>query len=227
MKRLIILFSALVATLTLKAQVFLIDDFTLSATEGAYGIYTDIDCQEDNVFFVDMQAPNEHQYVQLKLWGNYLNSFVSSLRAAEKIYSLWSQIAKEKNVTFLSKDIKVSFPDKTVYFTVDGKWYLENGVDMKCKFMVSQDGTCYLVLQSDYLTSSEVVAHGYSIGNAYNFLSGRWGLAFASSTTSITRYCSGASLTFSSSEEIEMFIQKLYDAKEWKKRNKEQGKLFR
>ena len=131
------------------------------------------------------------------------------------------------DVTSLSKEINVPFSDKVMYFTENGKWYEEKGVDLKCKFMVSPDGSCYMVLQSDYMTSDEVVAHGYSIGNAYNAKSGRWSMAFASSTASITRYCSGASLTFSSTEEIDSFIQKLYDAQQWKKRNKEQGELFK
>ena len=51
MNRLIVIVLALFATLNLEAQVFLIDDFVLSATEGAYGIYADIDCEESNVFY--------------------------------------------------------------------------------------------------------------------------------------------------------------------------------
>lgn len=227
MKRLFISVLFVIIALGLKAQVFLIDDFVLSATEGAYGIYADIDCEESNVFYFDMQAPNDHQQVQMKLWGNNIDWFIYSLRAASNVYSLWSEVAKKNNVSSLSKDIKTDFSDKVMYFTVNGKWYTEKGVDLKCKFMVSCEGACYMVLQSDYMTSDEVVAHGYSIGSAFNFLSGRWGMVFASSNTSISRYCSGASLTFSSPEEIEMFIQKIIDAKEWKKRNIEQGKLFK
>ena len=226
MNRLLIIIFAFFASYTLKAQVLLIDDFTLSATEGAYGVYTDIDCEVENVFFIDMQAPNEQQHVQMRLLGRFLNSFVSSLRNAIEIYSSWSQIAKENNITFLSKDIKVSFPRKTLYFTDGGKWYMENGVDLKCTFMVAQDGACYMVLQSDDLTSEEVVAHGYSIGS-FNLLSGRWGSSYTYSTTSMIKYCSGASLTFSSIDEIEMFIQKIYAAKEWKDNNIEQGKHFK
>lgn len=218
---------AFFVSVSLKAQVFLIDDFTLSATEGAYGIYADIDCDGSNVFYFDLQAPNDQQHVQMKLWGNYLDGFISSLTTARNVYYSWSKVAKENNVSSLSKDIRVSFSDKVLYFTVNGKWYMEKGVDLKCKFMVSSDGSCYMVLQSDYMTSDEVVAHGYSIGGGYDFMSGRWGMAYGYSSTSVTRYCSGASLTFSSPEEINMFIQKLYDAQQWKKRNKEQGELFK
>ena len=172
MKKLLIIVFTFFASYILNAQVLLIDDFTLSATEGAYGVYTDMDCEVENVFYIDMQAPDASQHVQMRLLGKFLNSFVSSLRDAKEIYRSWSQIAKENHITFLSKDIKVSVPDKTLYFTDEGKWYLEHGVDLKCTFMVTQDGTCYLVLQSDDLTSSEAVAHGYSIGH-FNLSSGR------------------------------------------------------
>lgn len=227
MKRLVFLVIALCATLVIKAQVFLIDDFTLSATEGAYGIYADIDCKESNVFYIDMQAPNDQQQVQMKLWSNYIDAFVKSLKSAKKEYLAWSKIAKDNNITSLSKDINSSFIDKELYFTDEGKWFLQKGVDLKCKFIVSSEGLCYMVLQSESMTSNEVVAHSYSVGNAFNFLSGRWGVAFGSSTTSIIRYCAGASLVFSSPEEIDMFIQKLYGAKEWKTNNIKQGKLLK
>lgn len=227
MKRSFIVVFALLTTMALKAQVFLIDDFTLSETEGAYGIYADINCKESNTFYIDMQAPNDQQHVQMKLWGNYMDSFIQSLESSKKQYDEWSKVAHDNNITSFSKSINVEFADKLIYFTDGGKWYFEHGVDLECVFLVSFDGSCYMVLQSDYMTSDEVVSHGYTVGSSYNFMSGRWGMGFASATTSVTRYCSGASLTFSSTEEIDMFIKKLYDAKQWKETNKKQGKLFK
>ena len=43
MRKILIVVVAFFVSVSLNAQVFLIDDFTLSATEGAYGIYADID----------------------------------------------------------------------------------------------------------------------------------------------------------------------------------------
>ena len=179
------------------------------------------------MFYIDLQAPNDQQQVQMKLRSYYIEGFIKSLKSAQNEYQAWSKIASDNNITSLSKDINSLFSDKELYFTDEGKWYLQKGVDLKCKFIVSSDGSCFMVLQSDAMTSNEVVAHGYSVGSAFSFLSGRWGLAFGSSTTSIIRYCPGASLVFSSSEEIDMFIQKIYKAKEWKTNNINQGKLFK
>lgn len=210
-----------------KAQVFLIDDFTLSASEGAYGIYANVDCSESNVFFVDMQAPNEQQHVQIKLSSSNLDAFVRSLQSVKKEYQEWSKVAQDNKIASFSKKFNSTFFDKELYFTDNGKWYHETGVDLKCKFIVSSDGSCHMVLQSDYMTDGEVVEYSYSVGTVRNYASGRWGMGFASSTTSVTKYCSGASLDFSSPEEVDMFIQKLYKAKEWKENNIKQGKLFK
>ena len=227
MKRTLFTTALLSFAAIINAQVFLIDSFTLTETDGAYGIYADIDCNEANVFFFDMQAPKDQQRVQMKLWGNYIDGFIQSLRSAQKKYQEWSKVAQENNVKLLSKDVSgASFTDKVVYFTENDKWYQEKGVDIKCKFIVSSVGSCHLALQTDYMTSEEVVQHGFSIGSFGSVL-GRWNIGMGYSKTSVIRYCGGASLTFSSSEEIDMFIQKLYDAQQWKKNNKEMGKKFK
>ncbi len=217
---------ALSMCITTNAQICLIDDFSLSGTDGAYGIYADIDCNGKDIFYIDMDAPNKNQRVQMEIWGKHIDGFINSLQQAKLKYELYSKTAKKNNITLLSKDIKVSFSDREIYFTVDDKWHKENGVDLKCKFLATADGNCLLLLQTDYMTSTEVVSHSYSVGRAYNLMSGRWSLSFSSNEISITRYCSGASLMFSSTEEIDYFANKLKKAKDWKNKNIQQCKLF-
>lgn len=184
MKKLLIIVLALFNTIALKAQVITIDEFTLSETKETYGIYADIDCDESVAIYFDMQASHDQQ-LEIKLLGKNIEGFIQSLQSAQKEYNEWSKIAQNHNVTSLSKTVNSSFSDKDICYFNNGNWFEEKS-NLNCKFLVSSNGSCFLVLK-----------------------------------------CSRASLTFSSSEEIDMFIQKLQDAKQWKQTNKEQGKLFK
>ena len=97
-------------------------------------------------------------------------------------------------------------------------------------FYVNDDGVCFLILESDYMTSDEVVSHTSSLGFSFaGYFSGYplMGVSSSGGTVTVGRYCSGASLTFSSEEEIEMFINKLVAVVQWKRNNVKNGKLLK
>lgn len=225
MKRIVLAIVLLVAAFTANAQVFRIDEFKLAAAENTFGIYANYDCREDNEFYLDMQASIETQNVQMRLQSNSLNEFVSSLRNANLVYAAWSQLAHDNQVTSVSKDIHTPFYNEDMYFSVGGSWYERRKVGLHCKFLVSEDGTCYLILQTDNDLESEnmVDAHCYSEGNSFHNLTGEW----SKDSETFSAKSSGAFLVFSSSDEVEMFINKIYQAAAWKSNNISQGALFR
>lgn len=239
MKRnvLFVLFASL--AFVANTQNYLIETFKLSATGKDYGIYTDIDSGESSIYYLyyDMQAPNAEQEVQSKMSfyiGTTANSsievFKKELAKAKEKFVEWRTIAQSQSLKMISKRVPVRVNDQNLYFTENGKWYSETGVDMWFTFYVNKDGICYLILESDYMTSDEVVAHSSSLGFSFaGYFAGRpiMGISPTNSTVTIGRYCSGASLTFSSEEEIDAFIEKIDKVVEWKRKNVSDGKSLK
>ena len=216
----------------------MIEKFGLSATNREYGMYADINSQNtDQDIYFDWESPNGYQQVRTKMSfkNNSVNpavnnseveKFISALEQAKNKFEVWSATSKTKSLTLLTHRIPVPFADQFIYFSQKDTWYSEKGVDIKTTFYVSRTGKCYLILESDYMTSEEVVAQSsaYSLsytGNLQNFaVSSGYGEVV------VERYCPGASLMFSSSTEIDDFIAKLRSVVEWKLKNVENGKLL-
>ena len=228
MKKVLFFIVLLVSCVSAGAQHYqLIEVFNLAASEGGFGIYSDIDPTGSKDMIFDMDAPNYSQRVQMLLPFSKLSSFLKSLYQAKEYFMKWREIAKNQEITHFSKDIPVVFGDQTMFFTSNDKWYRENGVDLKCRFLVDEGGNYYLVLDTDFMTSDQVVQHGVSYSSAYNAGSGRWSTAWARSKTTVTHYCPGASLFFSSEQEVDSFASKLNMVKQWKEGNIAAGKLFK
>jgi hypothetical protein len=215
------------------AQNHLIDSFTLSASGITYGVYADINCEkETNIIFFDLQSPNKEQEIQSCLnfseKNNNLKDFIEELIMAKNLYSKWKSIATLNGIKLLSKKMPVRLYDHDLYFTDKNKWYYEKGVDMWFTFYV-EEGNCYLILESDYMTSEETIAHSSTLGFSFrSFFSGSsfLGVDYSSSKIIEKRYCSGSFLVFSSEAEIDVFISKLENVAAWKKNNIIEGKLL-
>ena len=240
MKRLIPITLFLALTNVMNAQSFLIETFDLEATGKTYGIYTDIDGNKSSSYslYYDMQAPNDEQEVQSKMsfyhnpsaYYSSIDVFKDNIKKAKTIYSKWKSIAQSNSLKLISKKIPVRVSDQNLYFTENGKWFWERGVDMWFTFYVNQEGACFLILESDYMTSDEVVSHSSSIGVSFTGYFSKnplMGVGTSRSTLTVERYCSGASLTFSSEEEIDNFLQKIDNVIEWKRMNVENGQLLK
>lgn len=239
-KLLIVLVCCAVMPVIINAQNQLIETFYLSAVDRVYGIYTDVDCSESKklCLYYDMQAPNSEQEVQSKIVFYYngegvsrdFNYFKNDIKNAWYQYTQWKTIAESNNMKLISKEIPVYTDPQELYFTDNGRWYSDKYVKMWFTFYVDEDGNSYLILESDVMSSEEVVAHSSSSGvSLVGLLSGNPLVGFGSSKhkTIINRACSGASLVFSSEEEIDVFIQKVENVAEWKRNNIMNGKLLK
>ena len=98
---------------------------------------------------------------------------------------------------------------------------------MKCVFSVNNIGECFLVLQSDNMQSEELVGESSMLGGSYTPKFNVGSIFGSSSQVTITHYCSGASLTFRSSDEIDAFVDKLRNVLAWKDRQNSRNKKFR
>lgn len=216
-----------------QAQTYMIEKFNLSAMGKDYGIYTNISYNSWDDLYFDMDAPNDQQFVQAQLSfspkkyePSELESFIKSLLQAKEFYLKWSNIARTIDLKLFSKRIPVNLVDKDLYFTDNGKWYNESGVDMKYTFFVDHSGYCYMIIESDYMTSTETLSESYSFSSAYNSYLQKLSLGFSKSQVTIERYCGGASLTFSNSTEIDEFINKLRKIPQFKENNQKKGDML-
>lgn len=241
MKKALAIFVCFVAFQVIaNAQNRLIETFYLSALDRVYGIYADIDCSESTnlCLYYDMQAPNDEQRVQSKVVFTYKGAragrdfdfFKKAIKKAWNQYTKWKAVAQANNVKLISKRIPVRLHLQNLYFTENGKWYSDKYVKMWFTFYVDGDCNSYFIFESDAMWSGEVVAHSILSGVSFvGLISGNpiVGIGSSSSSTVINRSCSGASLVFSSEEEIDTFIQKVESVAEWKRDNVASGELFK
>lgn len=238
-------FSALILLFSiesLNAQINPIEVFSLSATGGTYGIYADINTKETDPFiYFDWESPNGFQKARTKISfketlsitiskdtirNSEVEIFIKSLETAKSKFEQWKLIAKNNNLKLLTKKLPCSFNDQYIFFSHDGKWYSESGVDIHTTFFINRNGDCYLILESDYMSSTEVVSASIGLAMSYTDNFDNLSLATSGSTVYEWKYCPGASLMFSTSSEIDEFIESLRRVVKWKKQNIADGKLF-
>lgn len=195
------------------SQMHTVDKLFLPATGKQIGFY--VDMTKSKYIFYDLETENQQQEARARINSFNTEGLILALQKAKDKYEKWSKIAHEEGSLSVKKHIPVIFRDQTIYFTDDNNWYCEKGVDMHADFYVDENNSCYLILQSDYMTSKEIVA---SISPA-----GSW----HRNDVTVGHYCSGASLIFSSSDEITTFIEKLRAADDWKKQHKKQKAKFK
>lgn len=241
MKKTILFIISLALVYGAGAQVYLLDTFYLAATQKTYGIYADIDAGNRGHLYFDMETQSGMQQVQcqLKIPTYEINSgvreelydFLEPLKKCKGIYARWKQIAEQSSVRMFSKKMPIYFRDQLFHFSQDGKWYYENGVDISVKFYVDANGKALCIIETDYMTSQEVVAHSYSMSASFTPLSPNpaWGFTVGNSQSKVTveKYCSGASLPFSSEDEIDMFVEKIEKIIEWKLAILQEGKKYK
>ena len=225
-KRFLFILSALVLFTSYgRDQMYTIDKLYLPATGIEVGFHAD--SEKNKYVYYDMIIENSSEKALARLSFSDVKSFVSSLKKAKAKYEEWSKIAKEEGASAFSKRIPQSFKDQDIYFTDNGKWFRETGVDMKTVMSVDNVGNCYLVLQSDDMQSEESVGETSVVGGSstpkFNV-----GSIFGSSSQMVVKHTSqGASIKFNSSSQIDSFIVCLLKVLDWKNKNNSQDKKFK
>lgn len=227
-KVLFVLTTVLLFATDAMAQEYLIDKMSLPDIGGEIGFYADIDVKEGEKILYDLKTASS-QEARAELSASEVKSLISSLKQSMLYYTKWSKQAHDLGFRLLSKKFPTIFADQNIYFTQEGKWYYESGVDMCAKFYVDIDGECHFILESDYMTSKELAAQSSSIGLSFagSLLHGVLGIGSSESEITIGRYCAGSYLSFKTVDEINEFIKKLQDAVDWKKQNISDGKVLK
>lgn len=207
------------------SQINIIDELSLPDLETSIEFYANIDVAEEVKVYYSLHASDTGQEVMAELTPKDVEQFISSIEKTRFLYDKWSQVVNQEKYTRLVKRMHTSFQRQKIYFSKGGKWYCQKGVNMHSKFYVDASGKCYLIIYSDYMTSSETVAESFG----FELTSVRGFMGFSNSISRITKqiYCSGSSIMLGSVEEINLFIDKLRAIVKWKEDNVEAGRHIR
>lgn len=215
-----------------QAQIFTFDKMNLPAIEMEIGIYSEINVTAPIRVYYNLRNSEDGQYAIAELTTIGVENLASSLAKAWKIFDKWSKVCQERwlpvgdnlGSRLLMKRIPVSFSDQTIYFTKEGQWHSEKGVDMHADFFMDENGKCFFILQSDYMTSTNTIAESSVFG--FSNIGGLLSFSGAYSSISVSHYCNGALLIFESEEEINSLINMMRKALKWKKEQKSSSNIF-
>lgn len=210
------------------AQLCVVDSILLSANNEVYYIYADIDANSENCIYYDMNADHS-VIVKPGVAGapsvtTINNKFIPFLEKAKTKYLEWSIVARERKTTLFSKNIGQISKVNSVFFFRDGQWY-DCSAELLSVFRVDAEGNCYIVLETGNLTAKEAIS---TSSNGFTFVLGQ-GLFWNSGKKHVIqeKHYTGTSLVFSSIDEVDLFIEKMKAAMDWKRNNLNEGKLFK
>lgn len=85
--------------------------------------------------------------------SNDLENFITALQTMKDKYVEWSRVAKDNNVTEMSKEIEVKFPKTTVAW-FGSKWYFSFDKKLQPRFVIMDDGTHVASIVTKFTSSS-------------------------------------------------------------------------
>lgn len=205
MKKAIVFILSLLLSHLAFSQTALIKTFYLNYANREYGMYLTTNTADTRHFYIDFDDADYDEYAKMKLNKSELTSFIASLKKVKETYAKWCIIAKSHNVSLIYKRIPQSFSDEDFYFTNNGQWYSESGVDIAAYFNVDINGECTLHIQSDVMNDGDVVSQASSLGIN---ISPNGFISFGRESSDIIahKHSDGARLVFKDAEEIDTFI---------------------
>lgn len=203
----------------------MINSFSLSSSEGGYGIYADINCEEWTDLYFDMDTADPAQKTRMKLssWG--VNGLKESLDAVMDLFEEWESIANSNSMGLLTKRMPLKMDTQDIIFTENQQWNLAESVKLFVTFFVAQKGKCYAILQTEQLKSKEIISKAFSYSSAVS-PNGRWNLSWSRSETTLFHYGNEAFIVFEGRKDVDCFIGKLKESIKWIEHNRLMGELL-
>lgn len=137
MKKILLLFIALVATLAIKAEQqvgsfsnsYFNKKYTIEAAEKndkLQSVYIGVESKDSRSAFICVDGKN-------------LELFKTALELVRDKYLEWVQVAKDNNVTEINKEFDIKFPSVDVAWS-SSKWWFSFGKKINMKFIIFDDG---------------------------------------------------------------------------------------
>ena len=215
----------LLITTSARAQIFMIDSFTLASSDGGYGIYVDINCEESTELYFDLDTDDPHQKTRMQLSSREVKTLKKNLESAMFVFDEWKVTAASNSMDLLTKKMPLMMDTQEILFTQEDQWHLAESVELNVTFFVDGSKQCFAILETGTLKSKEIVAKGFALATSVS-PNGRWNTAWSRTVRSVIRYGDKAYLIFTSRNEVDMFIDHLEQAIEWKENNVKMGELL-
>ncbi len=124
----------------------------------------------DNVYVGIEAAKADKAFISIDVKD--IESFKTALMSIKDKYAEWCQVAKENNVTDLTKNFDIQMPLVTIAWYHGSGWKFDFGVKLDMKFMIMDDGSMIAVSMKDVVSSSNQYIDDtiyFAFGNVADF----------------------------------------------------------
>lgn len=150
-KKFITALICLFATLNLSAQEK-IGSYPCSYFETEYDVEASLKDGKYS-FYVGIGAESKRTTANLQFYGESLDEFKNKLVKVKSKYEEWTKVAKENNVTKMTKEMDFNLPEVTVCW-LGSKWFFSFNKALTPKFMILGGGQPSVVFVKKVTASS-------------------------------------------------------------------------
>lgn len=116
-----------------------IDNYTMSYFNKNYEIEASTGKNNNFTIYIQVNAERSKTKANYMIKSDKLNEFKEALILTKDKYVEWTKVAKENNVTDMSKDIDIKFPNIDIAW-LGTKWFFSFGKKLSPKFMILKNG---------------------------------------------------------------------------------------
>ncbi|SHG27529.1 hypothetical protein [Chryseobacterium vrystaatense] len=116
-----------------------IDNYTMSYFNKNYEIEASTGKNNNFTIYIQVNAERSKTKANYMIKSDRLNEFKEALILTKDKYVEWTKVAKENNVTDMSKDIDIKFPNIDIAW-LGTKWFFSFGKKLSPKFMILKNG---------------------------------------------------------------------------------------
>lgn len=116
-----------------------IDNYTMSYFNKNYEIEASKGKSDDFTVYIQVNAERSTTKANYMIKSSKLNEFKDALIATKNKYVEWSKVAKDNNVTDMSKEMDIKFPNVDIAW-LGSKWFFSFGKKLSPNFLILKDG---------------------------------------------------------------------------------------
>ena len=138
MKKIILVLCLLTFILPIKAQQK-VGEYTNSYVSKTFSIEAVEKNNKIEVVYIGISTDHKSRPAYIIVKGEDLELFKTALELARDKFSEWKKVAKENNITEMSKEMSINFPKVTVAWH-GTKWWFSFGNKINFRFLILDDG---------------------------------------------------------------------------------------
>ena len=138
MKKIILVLCLLTFILPIKAQQK-VGEYTNSYVSKTFSIEAVEKNNKIEVVYIGISTDHKSRPAYIVVKGEDIGIFKTALELARDKFSEWKKVAKDNNITEMSKEMNINFPKVTVAWH-GTKWWFSFGNKINFRFLILEDG---------------------------------------------------------------------------------------